>query len=191
MFLEQFPNTTGPAGWIEVICGSMFSGKTEELIRRLKRAEFAQQRILLIKPTMDTRYGTDKIVSHQGVSVKATSVMNSAEILSIWTEEAIVAIDEAQFFDDSLVATCVEMASKGARVIVAGLDMDFKGHPFGPIPDLLAAAEYITKVHAICVNCGNLAQFSHRKSADKALVVLGEKEHYEPLCRGCYNETTR
>lgn len=188
MFLEQFPENGVQRGWIEVVCGSMFSGKTEELIRRLKRAEFASQKILLVKPKIDDRYHKKNVVSHQGTSFEAVTVQNAAEILDIWKKEKIVAIDEAQFFDDGLVDICNQLAKKGVRVIIAGLDMDFKGVPFGPMPHLLCIAEYVTKVHAICVSCGNLAQFSHRTVEDKEQVLVGAVEQYKPLCRTCYNK---
>ena len=188
MFLEQFPENGVPRGWIEVVCGSMFSGKTEELIRRLKRAEFASQKILLVKPQIDDRYHKKNVVSHQGSIFEALTVNNAAEILEIWKKEKVVAIDEAQFFDEGLVDVCNQLAKKGVRVIIAGLDMDFKGIPFGPMPQLLCIAEYVTKVHAICVSCGNLAQFSHRTVEDKEQVLVGAVEQYKPLCRSCYNK---
>jgi thymidine kinase len=188
MFLEQFPENGVQHGWIEVVCGSMFSGKTEELIRRLKRAEFASQKILLVKPQIDDRYHKKNVVSHQGSSFEALTVNNAAEILEIWKKEKVVAIDEAQFFDEGLVDVCNQLAKKGVRVIIAGLDMDFKGVPFGPMPQLLCIAEYVTKVHAICVSCGNLAQFSHRTVEDKEQVLVGAVEQYKPLCRSCYNK---
>lgn len=188
MFLEQFPENGVQRGWIEVVCGSMFSGKTEELIRRLKRAEFASQKILLVKPQIDDRYHKKNVVSHQGTSFEAVTVKNASEILDIWKKEKIVAIDEAQFFDDGLVDICNQLAKKGVRVIIAGLDMDFKGVPFGPMPQLLSIAEYVTKVHAICVSCGNLAQFSHRTVEDKEQVLVGAVAEYKPLCRACYNK---
>lgn len=188
MFLEQFPENGVQRGWIEVVCGSMFSGKTEELIRRLKRAEFASQKILLVKPQIDDRYHKKNVVSHQGTSFDAITVKESSEILAIWKKEKIVAIDEAQFFDHGLVDICNQLAKKGVRVIIAGLDMDFKGVPFGPMPHLLSIAEYVTKVHAICVSCGNLAQFSHRTVEDKEQVLVGAVEQYKPLCRSCYNK---
>jgi|TARA_R110000737_G_scaffold213469_1_gene230547 thymidine kinase len=188
MFLEQFPDDSRTNGWIEVICGSMFSGKTEELIRRIRRAEFAQQSILLVKPKIDTRYCEENVVSHQGTAIQAKVVENSANITELWKKEKIVAIDEAQFFDEELALVCEQLANKGARVIVAGLDMDFKGVPFGPIPSILAMAEYVTKVHAICVSCGNLAQFSHRITSDEERVLLGSQNNYEPLCRTCFNK---
>lgn len=188
MFLEQFPEDGKRHGWIEVICGSMFSGKTEELIRRLKRAEFANQDLLLFKPRIDKRYSEENVVSHNGISFQAIQVDSSADILEGWKKERIVAIDEAQFFDMGVVDTANKLAQKGVRVICAGLDMDFKGNPFGPMPHLMAAAEYVTKVHAICMSCGNLAQFSHRKTKEKEQVLVGAVEEYEPLCRSCYNK---
>lgn len=188
MFLEQFPESGEQHGWIEVVCGSMFSGKTEELIRRLKRAEFASQKILLVKPLIDDRYHKKNVVSHQGTSFEAHTVQNSSEIIELWENEKVVAIDEAQFFDTEIVDVCNQLARKGVRVIIAGLDMDFKGVPFGPMPQLLCIAEYVTKVHAICVSCGNLAQFSHRTVKDKEQVLVGAVEQYKPLCRSCYNK---
>ena len=188
MFLEQFPEDGKRHGWIEVICGSMFSGKTEELIRRLKRAEFANQDLLLFKPRIDKRYSEENVVSHNGISFEAIQVDSSADILDGWKKERIVAIDEAQFFDMGIVETANKLAQKGVRVICAGLDMDYQGNPFGPIPHLMAAAEYVTKVHAICMSCGNLAQFSHRKVKEKEQVLVGAVEEYEPLCRSCYNK---
>lgn len=188
MFLEHFPDEGRISGWIEVICGSMFSGKTEELIRRLRRAEFAQQAILLVKPKLDDRYHEENVVSHKGSSFNAITVDQPEEILIAWKKQKVVAIDEAQFFTDDLVDVCNKLAEKGVRVILAGLDMDFKGVPFGPIPKLLAVAEYVTKVHAICVSCGNLAQFSHRTVEGDDQVLVGAVEHYKPLCRSCYNK---
>lgn len=188
MFLEQIPSEARQNGWIEVICGSMFSGKTEELIRRLKRVEFAQQKLLLFKPAIDNRYHEEQVVSHVGSSLEAIPVQNSAEILKHWKKERIVAIDEAQFFDAGLVKVCTDLAKHGVRVIIAGLDMDYLGKPFGPMPDLLCIAEYVTKVHAICVSCGNLAQYSHRTTKDEGQVLVGAVEKYEPLCRSCYNK---
>ncbi len=189
MFLEQFPTEGRQNGWIEVVCGSMFSGKTEELIRRLRRAQFANQKLLLFKPLVDNRYHEENVVSHQGTSLKATPVQDAAEILKIWTNERVVAIDEAQFFDDGVVEVANTLAKKGVRVILAGLDMDYLGVPFGPMPKLLCIAEYVTKVHAICVSCGNLAQFSHRTANEKGQVLVGATEKYMPLCRSCYNKT--
>ena len=188
MFLEHFPDERNQHGWIEVVCGSMFSGKTEELIRRLKRAEFAQQKILLVKPTVDDRYHKENVVSHQGTSFNAISVKDASEVLAIWKKEKVVAIDEAQFFDEGIVEVCTALAKKGVRVIIAGLDMDFQGVPFGPMPQLLSIAEYVTKVHAICLSCGNLAQFSHRTIGHKEQVMVGAVEEYKPLCRSCYNK---
>lgn len=188
MFLEQFPGEGRQNGWIEVVCGSMFSGKTEELIRRLKRAQFANQKLLLFKPVIDNRYHEENVVSHQGSSLKALPVNNSSEILDIWTNEKVIAIDEAQFFDEGIVEVCNSLAKKGVRVILAGLDMDYMGEPFGPMPKLLSIAEYVTKVHAICVSCGNLAQFSHRTASETGQVLVGAIEKYKPLCRTCYNK---
>ena len=188
MFLEQFPGEGRQHGWIEVVCGSMFSGKTEELIRRMRRAEFANQRMVLFKPQIDNRYSEENVVSHQGSSLKAIVVNDSSEILATWRNELVVAIDEAQFFDFGIVEVCNTLAAKGVRVILAGLDMDYLGVPFGPMPQLLSIAEYVTKVHAICVSCGNLAQFSHRTADEKDLVLVGAVEKYKPLCRACYNK---
>ncbi|MEM0993741.1 MAG: thymidine kinase [Bacteroidota bacterium] len=173
-------------GWIEVICGSMFSGKTEELIRRLKRAKIAGQRVEVYKPKVDTRYDKEKVVSHDANHILSTPVAHSKDLLSLATDITVVGIDEAQFFDMELPKVCQQLALNGTRVIIAGLDMDFKGIPFGPIPNLLAVAEYITKVHAICQHCGNLATHSYRLSMNQEKVVLGEKESYEPRCRHCY-----
>ena len=187
MFLE--PHFKGQRnGWIEVICGSMFSGKTEELIRRLRRAKFANQRVEVFKPRIDTRYDDVKVVSHDATEIWATPVDHSSKILEN-TEggQVVVGVDEAQFFDMEIVEVCQKLASRGHRVIVAGLDMDYRGVPFGPMPHLLAVAEYITKVHAICVHCGNLATHSYRKVANNQQVMLGEKDVYEPRCRICYD----
>ena len=188
MLLDQFPEESKSQGWIEVICGSMFSGKTEELIRRVKRAEIANQEILLIKPKVDERYHKKNVVSHQGKSLRAISVKKASEIITIWKDEKIVAIDEAQFFDNGIINVCNELSKEGVRIIIAGLDMDFKGMPFGPMPELLCIAEYVTKVHAICMSCGNLAQFSHRKIKSDEQVLIGAVEEYKPLCRLCYNK---
>lgn len=184
MFLES----ASKAGWIEVICGSMFSGKTEELIRRLKRAQFARQRVEIFRPKIDIRYSEEEVVSHDANSIRSTPVENSGNILLLTGEVDVVGIDEAQFFDANIVAVCQKLADSGIRVIVAGLDMDFLGKPFGPMPQLMAIAEYVTKVHAICVHCGNIAQHSHRLTANDRLVMLGEKDTYEPLCRHCFNK---
>jgi thymidine kinase len=185
MFLE--PHFKGQrSGWIEVICGSMFSGKTEELIRRLKRAKFANQRVEVYKPRVDTRYDEVKVVSHDATEVLATPIENASKLLENTEGVNVVGIDEAQFFDAELTEVCQKLAIRGVRVIIAGLDMDYRGVPFGPMPQLLAVAEYITKVHAICPHCGNLATHSYRKVVNTQQVMLGEKESYEPRCRSCY-----
>ena len=185
MFLE--PHFKGQrSGWIEVICGSMFSGKTEELIRRLKRAKIANQKVEIFKPKIDTRYDSNSVVSHDANSILSTPVAQSPKILELVDSINVVGIDEAQFFDDKLPDVCQLLALKGIRVIVAGLDMDYLGKPFGPIPNLLAVAEYITKVHAICPHCGNLATHSYRLANDGRQIMLGEKDAYEPRCRTCY-----
>lgn len=173
-------------GRIEVICGSMFSGKTEELIRRLKRARFARQRVEIFKPSIDSRYSEEQIVSHDQNSIQSTPVETSGSILLFTSEIDVVGIDEAQFFDEGLVDVCNQLAGQGIRVIVAGLDMDYKGVPFGPMPNLLAIADEVTKVHAICVNCGRLAYQTHRTVSDSKRVLVGEQSMYEPLCRTCY-----
>ena len=178
-------------GRIEVICGSMFSGKTEELIRRLKRARIARQRVEIFKPSIDTRYSDDDVVSHDSNAVASTPVDSARSIVLLSSEAEVIGIDEAQFFDESLVEVCTQLADSGKRVIVAGLDMDFQGVPFGPMPALCAVAEEVTKVHAICVRCGNLAYVSHRIVADKERVLLGEQNQYEPLCRCCYNKVVK
>jgi thymidine kinase len=187
MFLENPKHMQPRKGWIEVICGSMFSGKTEELIRRLKRAQLAKQRVEIFKPSIDKRYHEEKVVSHDANEIHSTPVKSSNDILIRAKEVDVVGIDEAQFFDQELVRVCSELADGGTRVIVAGLDMDYLGFPFGPVPALLAIAEYVTKVHAICVRCGDLANHSHRMGDEKELVVLGETNHYEALCRSCFN----
>jgi len=174
-------------GSIEIICGSMFSGKTEELIRRLKRAEIAKLNVEIFKPTTDTRYDETAVVSHNYNSVAATPVDNSEAILLLKPDTQVVGIDEAQFFDEGLPEVCNKLANKGIRVIVAGLDMDFTGKPFGPVPALIAVAEMVTKVHAVCVRCGNPAMYSYRRVANSATIMLGEKESYEPRCRPCFN----
>ncbi len=188
MFLEKSTNSEQHIGWIEVVCGSMFSGKTEELIRRLKRAKIAKQRIEIFKPAVDVRYDEEKVVSHDKNEIHSTPVTTSEAILLMANDIDVIGIDEAQFFDESLPAVCNELANRGIRVIIAGLDMDFKGKPFGPMPQLLAIAEHVTKVHAICMRCGKLAQISHRTVVSDKLVMLGETESYEPLCRSCYNK---
>lgn len=191
MFLEITDNKQPKRGWVEVICGSMFSGKTEELIRRLNRAKIAKQKIEIFKPAIDTRYDESDVVSHNANSIRSTPVESAEQILLMVNDVSVVGIDEAQFFDTRLVSVCNQLADRGIRVVVAGLDMDFKGVPFGPIPHLLATAEYVTKVHAICMQCGNLAQYSHRTIQGDDLVVLGETESYEPLCRSCFNKTKK
>ena len=175
-------------GWIEVICGSMFSGKTEELIRRLKRARIANQRVEIFKPATDTRYDTINIVSHDESFVISTPIENAQSMLLLANNVDVIGIDEAQFFDDQLPAVCDQLAASGIRVIVAGLDMDYLGRPFGQMPFLLAKADYITKLHAICMKCGNIASFSYRKNANNEQIMLGEKESYEPRCRKCFND---
>jgi thymidine kinase len=187
-FLEYSVKATGKRGSIEVIAGSMFSGKTEELIRRLRRAQFAGLKVEIFKPSLDKRYSETRVVSHDEKSILSTPVDNPSAIILLAGEVDVVAIDEAQFFDNSLVEVCNTLADSGIRVLVAGLDMDFMGKPFGPIPALLSIAEYVTKVHAICMRCGNLAQYSFRKSDEHQVVLLGEKNLYEPLCRVCYNK---
>ena len=184
-------NETSRRGRIEVVCGSMFSGKTEELIRRLKRAKFARQKVEIFKPALDTRYSEVEVVSHDSNHIISTPIETSASILLLANDCDVVGIDEAQFFDNELVDVCNELARRGIRVIVAGLDMDFRCQPFGPMPALMAVADEVTKVHAICVKCGSPANHSHRLSKSDQLVVLGEKDIYEPLCRHCYNEAMK
>jgi thymidine kinase len=191
MFLENTVNHTEQFGWIEVICGSMFSGKTEELIRRLKRAQFAKQKVEIFKPAIDTRYDDEMVVSHDANEIRSTPVTSSESILLLTEDVKVVGIDEAQFFDDRIVSVCNELANRGIRVIVAGLDMDFKGNPFGPMPALMATAEYVTKVHAVCTRTGNLAHYSFRKVANDNLVMLGETQEYEPLSRAAYYKAMR
>jgi len=186
MFLENTVNHKEQFGWIEVICGSMFSGKTEELIRRLKRAQFARQKVEIFKPAFDVRYDEDMVVSHDANEIRSTPVPAAANIPILADGCDVVGIDEAQFFDDEIIRVCNDLANKGVRVIVAGLDMDFKGNPFGPMPNLMATAEYVTKVHAICTRTGNLAQYSYRKTKSDALVLLGEVDEYEPLSRAAF-----
>ncbi|WP_405574393.1 thymidine kinase [Winogradskyella sp. Asnod2-B02-A] len=186
MFLENTVNQKEQFGWIEVICGSMFSGKTEELIRRLKRAQFAKQKVEIFKPSVDIRYDEEMVVSHDANEIRSTPVPAAANIPILADGCDVVGIDEAQFFDDEIVRVCNDLANKGIRVIVAGLDMDFKGNPFGPMPNLMATAEYVTKVHAVCTKTGNLAQYSHRKALSDELVLLGEVDEYEPLSRAAY-----
>ncbi|MDC3305658.1 thymidine kinase [Flavobacteriales bacterium] len=187
MFLESQINHPMQKGSIEVICGSMFSGKTEELLRRLKRAQFAKLNIAVFKPKIDKRYDTQKVVSHDENTIQATPIDCAENILKLANEAQVVAIDEAQFFNSDLVAVSNELANAGVRVIIAGLDMDFLGNPFGVMPQILAIAEHITKVHAICVECNEIANHSFRKNANKNLVQLGEKQEYKPLCRSCFS----
>ncbi len=186
MFLENTVNHKEQFGWIEVICGSMFSGKTEELIRRLKRAQFAKQHVEIFKPIVDTRYDQEQVVSHDENVIRSTPVPSAAHLRSLAKDCDVVGIDEAQFFDDEIVTVCNDLANSGIRVVVAGLDMDFKGNPFGPMPALMATAEYVTKVHAICTRTGNLANYSYRKANNDNLVFLGETEEYEPLSRAAF-----
>ena len=188
VFSEDHVQETRRRGRIEVVCGSMFSGKTEELIRRLKRAKFAKQRVEIFKPAMDVRYSEENVVSHDSNSIASTPIDSSASILLFTSEIDVVGIDEAQFFDEGLANVCNQLANNGIRVIIAGLDMDYKGVPFGPIPALCAIADEVTKVHAICVKCGQLAYVSHRIVKNDKRVLLGEKDEYEPLCRECYNK---
>lgn len=191
MFLENKITKEHKVGWIEVVCGSMFSGKTEELIRRLKRAKFANQKVEIFKPTVDTRYDEEEVVSHDANAIQSTPVPSSNNILILADDVEVVGIDEAQFFDDNLPNVCNQLANQGVRVIVAGLDMDFQGRPFGPMPHLMAIAEYVTKVHAICVRTGGLAQYSHRLNESDKIVELGATESYLPLSREAYNEAIK
>ncbi len=188
MFLETSEEGSLRSGWIEVICGSMFSGKTEELIRRLTRARIAKQKVEIFKPKIDTRYDDVNVVSHNENAISSTPVETADQILLYVEDANVIGIDEAQFFDDGLLHVCNQLADNGVRVIVAGLDMDYLGKPFGPLPQIMAAAEYVTKVHAICMSCGSLAHYSHRTVKNDKLVMLGEMDTYEPLCRKCYNE---
>ncbi|MCU0408967.1 MAG: thymidine kinase [Bacteroidales bacterium] len=187
-FLENSIRASGKRGSIEVITGSMFSGKTEDLIRRLRRAQYAGLKVEIFKPSLDRRYSDTRVVSHDDKSIVSTPVDSASSILLLAGDVSVVGIDEAQFFDDSIVEVCSRLADGGIRVLAAGLDMDFMGKPFGPMPALLAIAEYVTKVHAICMRCGNLAQYSFRKSDEEQVVLLGAKDIYEPLCRECYNK---
>lgn len=186
---EYLIGETHRPGRIEVVCGSMFSGKTEELIRRMKRAKFAKQKVEIFKPSLDTRYSDEDVVSHDKKTIRSTPIDSSGAILLLASDIDVVGIDEAQFFDDGLVEVCNQLANNGVRVIVAGLDMDYKGIPFGPIPALCAIADEVTKVHAICVKCGALAYVSHRLIHNDKRVLLGEKDEYEPLCRECYQRS--
>ena len=187
MFLEKDSHNK-TQGWIEVVCGSMFSGKTEELIRRLNRARIAKLRVEIFKPGIDTRYSEEDVVSHNANALHSIPVENAQQILFYSNECDVIGIDEAQFFGNELIDVCQQLANQGIRVVVAGLDMDFLGNPFGPMPQLMAIAEDVTKVHAICIRCGSLAQYSYRKIKGDKLVVLGETESYEPLCRECYKK---
>lgn len=191
MFLENTIHPQHPRGSIEVICGSMFSGKTEELIRRLKRAQYAKQKVEIFKPSVDTRYDDVKVVSHNSTAIHSTPVPASGNILLLANDVQVVGIDEAQFFDMGLTDVCNKLADSGIRVIIAGLDMDYQGKPFGPIPELLAIAEHVTKVHAICLRCGNVANYSHRITDESSLVLLGETNNYEPLCRDCFSNAKK
>lgn len=191
MFLENNTKRKGKKGWVEVICGSMFSGKTEELLRRLRRAELADQEVEIFKPKTDTRYDRTDVVSHDSRRVTSMVVDRAADILLRMERFDVVGIDEAQFFDDQLPDVCDVLADQGHRVIVAGLDMDFSGRPFGPMPTIMATAEFVTKVHAVCMDCGELAIYSHRKTEQEELVVLGESSNYEALCRQCYRAKTQ
>lgn len=183
--IERFQHKKSKAGWLEVICGSMFSGKTEELIRKLKRAQIARQSVEIFKPAIDTRYHETEIVSHNANAIRSTPVNSAQEILLFSGDSDVIGIDEAQFFDEALVEVCIKLADSGKRVIVAGLDMDFQGKPFGPIPQLMASAEFVTKLHAICMVCGELASFSYRKTNEISQVMLGETDTYEARCRTC------
>jgi thymidine kinase len=191
MFIERGIDRQKKIGSIEVIAGSMFSGKTEELIRRLKRAKIARLKVEIFKPAIDTRYSLAEVVSHDENSILSTPVESSGNIMLLTGDVDVIGIDEAQFFDNGLIDVSINLANMGIRVIIAGLDMDFKGKPFGPIPGLMAVADHITKVHAICMRCGDVAQFSHRLSSAEKLVLLGEKDEYEPLCRSCFTKATR
>jgi len=191
MFIERGIDRQKKIGSIEVIAGSMFSGKTEELIRRLKRAKIARLKVEIFKPAIDTRYSLAEVVSHDENSILSTPVESSGNIMLLTGDVDVIGIDEAQFFDNGLIDVSISLANMGIRVIIAGLDMDFKGKPFGPIPGLMAVADHITKVHAICMRCGDVAQFSHRLSSAEKLVLLGEKDEYEPLCRSCFTKATR
>jgi thymidine kinase len=190
-FLENSLQPSGKRGSIEVITGSMFSGKTEELIRRLRRAQFAGLKVEIFKPSLDNRYSETRVVSHDDKSIVSTPVDNPSAILLLAGNVDVIGIDEAQFFDNSIVEVCKKLADDGIRILIAGLDMDFLGNPFGPMPALLSIAEYVTKLHAICMRCGNLAQYSFRKSEEAQVVLLGEKNLYEPLCRYCYNKALK
>ena len=186
-FLENSVDLIHKRGSVEVIAGSMFSGKTEELIRRLKRARIAGLKVEIFKPSVDTRYSDNMVVSHDENSIISTPVENASMILLLATDVDVVGVDEAQFFDNAIVEVCTTLANRGGRVVVAGLDMDYAGKPFGPMPALMSVSEYVTKVHAICVECGNLANYSFRLAEERSVVLLGKKDVYKPLCRNCYN----
>jgi thymidine kinase len=191
MFIEPYLEKTHRSerrqlGWIEVVCGSMFSGKTEELIRRLNRARIARQKVEIFKPSIDKRYHEEDVVSHNANAIRSTPLQSSEEMLLFTGNCDVVGIDEAQFFDEAITDVCVKLADQGKRVIVAGLDMDFKGKPFGPLPHLMAVAEYITKLHAVCMVCGNIASFSYRLAPSRDQVLLGETDSYEARCRRCF-----
>lgn len=188
MFLENTDNRGRRQGWIEVVCGSMFSGKTEELIRRMRRAEFAKMKVEIFKPRIDNRYHEENVVSHNQASIRSTVVDHSSQLLLLTGDVEVIGIDEAQFFDDGLPEVCNQLANQGIRVIIAGLDMDYMGRPFGPMPQLLAIAEFVTKVHAICVQTGNLANYSYRHVPGDSVVQLGEKESYVPLSRVAFTQ---
>ncbi len=187
MYLEQFPTEPRNHGWIEVVCGSMFSGKTEELIRRLKRVEFAHQKFLLFKPKTDDRYVGTAVKSHKGSSMDGILIEKASDVFDYIKDERVIAFDEAQFFDMNIIEVTRKLANDGFRVICAGLDMDFQGNPFGAMPQLLATAEHVRKVHAICMNCGNLAYVSHRTVGGTGQIMVGAAEKYKPLCRSCHN----
>lgn len=191
MFLENLKADSPRRGWIEVICGSMFSGKTEELIRRLKRAKIAKQTVEIFKPRIDTRYDEIHVVSHDANTIHSTPVHSSYEIMNLVKDVEVVGVDEAQFFDEGIVSVCEALANKGVRVIVSGLDMDYLGKPFGPVPHLMAIAEYVTKVHAVCMKCGGLANHSFRTVPNSARIMLGEQDSYMPLCRKCFVEESQ
>jgi len=188
MFLENTDNRGRRQGWIEVVCGSMFSGKTEELIRRMRRAEFAKMKVEIFKPRIDNRYHEENVVSHNQTTIRSTVVDHSSQLLLLTGDVEVIGIDEAQFFDDGLPEVCNQLANQGIRVIIAGLDMDYMGRPFGPMPHLLAIAEFVTKVHAICVQTGNLANYSYRHVPGDSVVQLGEKESYVPLSRMAFTQ---
>lgn len=191
MIFLELDNFQKKRGTIEVICGSMFSGKTEELIRRLRRAMFAKQKVEIFKPSLDTRYSEEHIVSHDQNTIHSTPVDSSGNILLLSGNVDVVGIDEAQFFDEGLPDVCLQLANQGLRIIVAGLDMDYTGKPFGPIPSLCAMAEKVTKLHAVCVHCGVPASFSHRTGTHNEQIMLGEKDEYEPLCRRCFLQVNK